>query len=322
MTVGTGDFLHLPYTPELAAGAISYALHWLPQSYRRSGHTLYDHLRRIVAAAAVELAFRRCLSEKEIPFEVKSALPFSDAELYNVWLGGRRCEIQSFLISHRQQILQMKRSPQILLEAPALVASDQNAAEGHLNSDIYIFTFLAGLVTATEDELQQVIRTDQPYFLLHVMPDSWSRPSKWTPLGALTLKSESEQTQVIEIGGRESGGAMRVLEVELRANERIQADERFFSIAYVHSKSKPDGRIAIHSPERKETHVIGPSDWANLWVYGTDILLVGYLSREEFNRRASFIREGARVFQYDRTRTKNLAVSVCDLKPLAELFER
>jgi hypothetical protein len=53
-----------------------------------------------------------------------------------------------------------------------------------------------------------------------------------------------------------------------------------------------------------------------------DILLAGYLTREEFNRRASFIQAGAREFQYDKTRTKSLAVPVSDLKPLSELFER
>jgi hypothetical protein len=53
-----------------------------------------------------------------------------------------------------------------------------------------------------------------------------------------------------------------------------------------------------------------------------DILLAGWLTREEFNRRAQPIREGARVFQYEHTRTKNLAVPVSDLKPLSQLFER
>jgi hypothetical protein len=70
----------------------------------------------------------------------------------------------------------------------------------------------------------------------------------------------------------------------------------------------------------RQTHLIHPADWGNIWVYGMDILLAGYLTREEFNRRASFLREGVRVFQYGRTRTKNLAVSVCDLKPLSELL--
>jgi hypothetical protein len=50
-------------------------------------------------------------------------------------------------------------------------------------------------------------------------------------------------------------------------------------------------------------------------------LLAG-LTRAEFNRNARAILPGARVFQYEHTRTKNLAVNVSDLKPIAELFER
>jgi len=52
------------------------------------------------------------------------------------------------------------------------------------------------------------------------------------------------------------------------------------------------------------------------------VLLAGYIAREEFSRRASFIQAGSRVFQYHKTQVKNLAVPVSDLKPLSELFER
>jgi hypothetical protein len=178
------------------------------------------------------------------------------------------------------------------------------------------------LVTASAEGLQKVIQNHQPYHLIHVMPDSWLRPKKWAPLGALILKSDSEESQRVEIGGQDAGREMRSLEVEIPPKTRIQIENRFFSIGYVHNQQMPDARIGIHSPVRKETHIIGGSDWGNIWVYGSDILLTGYLSREEFNSRASFLREGARVFQYDRTRTKNLAVSVCDLKPISELLER
>jgi hypothetical protein len=63
-------------------------------------------------------------------------------------------------------------------------------------------------------------------------------------------------------------------------------------------------------------------DWGNIWVYGMEIVLAGWITREEFSRRAQPIREGARVFQYDRTRVKNLAVPISELKPLSNLFER
>jgi hypothetical protein len=51
-------------------------------------------------------------------------------------------------------------------------------------------------------------------------------------------------------------------------------------------------------------------------------LLTGWLTRAEFKQQADPIQEGARVFQYDRTRTKNLAVPVQNLKPISDLLER
>ncbi len=319
--ISISDFIHLPYSPDLTEGGIAYAIHSLPYTYNRVGGSPYDHLRRTVAEAAVELAFRRYLSKHDIPFEVKGARPFTERERYDVLLAGRRCEIKSVLISQHEQASQIKQNPQILLNVPALVASDQNAAEGHLHNDIYLFAFLSGSVATSEKDVQKVIQANQPQYLIHEMPDSWTRPQQWNPLGKLTLKSDSEEPQRVEIGGQDAGRAMRSLEIQIPPKTRIQIDEGFFSLAYVHSKNMPNARIGIHSPIRKQTYIIEASEWDNIWVYGTDILLAGYLTHEEFNRRASFLREGAHVFPYDRTGTKSLVVSVCDLKPVAELFE-
>jgi hypothetical protein len=279
-------------------------------------------MRRIVAGVAVELAFRRYLGEHGIPFDVKGATPFTEPDRYDVSLGGRRCDLKSYLITYREQISEMKRNPKVVLDAPALVASDQDAAEGHLGSDIYLFAFLSGLVAASQTELQKVIEASQPRYFIHAMPDAWVRPAKWNPLGTLVLKSDSEESQLIEIGGQDAGREMRSLKVEIPPKRRIQMDDGFFSVAYIHTKNLPQSRIGIHSPRRDETYIVEPLDWGNIWVYGMDILLTGYLTRAEFRQQARFVREGARVFQYEQTRTKNLAVDICNLKPLAELFER
>ena len=320
--ISTSDLLHLPYTPDLTEGGIAYALRSLPYGFQRVSGSPYDRLRRAVAGAAAELAFRRYLAEQNIPFEVKSALPFTDHDRYDVTLGGRRCEIQSFLIRHRQQISQIQRDPELLLKAPALVASDQHAAEGYSPRGLYLFAFLTGLVTSARAEMQKAIEAKQPHYLVHVMPDGWNRPSKWNPLGKLVLKSESEETQTVEIGGQDEGRALRSCSVVLPPRTRVEIQNGFFSLAYVHTKSSPPARIGIHSPVRKQTHIIGAGDWGNLWVYDTDILLAGYITREEFSRRASFIPMGSRVFQYNHTQVKNLAVPVSELRPLLELFER
>lgn len=319
--ISASDLLHLPHTRDLTEGGIAYALHSLPYIYNRIGGSVYDRLRRTVASAAVELAFRRYLSEQDIPFDIKEAMPFTEHERHDVALGGRRCEIQSFLISHRDQISQIKHNPQFVLRAPALVASDQHAGDGHAHNDLYLFAFLFGLITATQSDLQKVIDSGQPHHLVHVMPASWNRPSQWNPLGRLVLKSEAEENLTIEIGGQDEGREMRSCTMELPPRTRIQVEDKFFSLAYIHVKSSPSARIGIHSPVRKQTHIIASADWGNLWVYGMDILLAGYMAREEFSRRASFIQAGSRVFQYDTTQVKNLAVPMSDLKPLSELFE-
>ena len=320
--IDVSNFIHLPFTRDLTEGGIAYALRTLPYVFNRPGGSPYDRLRRTVASTAVELAFRRYLAEQNVPFDVKGANPFTDPDRYDVILGGRRCDIKSFLISYREQIAEMKRNPAVILNAPALVPSDQIAVEGHSDKDIYLFAFLSGLIAASQADIQKAIYKNQPHNLVHVMPDAWMRPSKWNPLGALVLKSESAETQVVEVNGQDERREMRSLEVELLPNTRVQIDDGFFSVAHIHSKALPDARIGIHSPARNGTHLIGTMDWGNIWIYGVDILLAGWLTRAEFNQRAKPIREGTRVFQYDRTRTKNLSVPVNELRSFSDLLER
>jgi hypothetical protein len=75
--ITSSDLLRLPYTRDLTEGGIAYALRSLPYLYNRAGASPYDSLRRAVASAALQLAFRRYLSQQNIPFEVKSAVPFT-----------------------------------------------------------------------------------------------------------------------------------------------------------------------------------------------------------------------------------------------------
>ena len=314
------DILHLPCTHDLIQAGIAYALQSLPYNFKRGGSSTYDRLQQVVAEIVVEIAFRRYLAEQNIPFDVKAALPFHGHERYDVMLAGRRCEIKSLLLSQSQHISRIRQSPDLLLEVPTLVDSDQHAAEGQFPRDLYLFAFLLGEVAALRADQQKVIEREKPHFFIHVMPEAWNRPLQWNPLGKLVLKSEAAQS--IEIGGQDEGGAMRSYTVELLPRRRLEIPNGFFSLSYVHTKCGSPARIGIHSPVRRETYLIGTEDWGDIWVHGKEILLAGYTTREEFRRRARFIPAGSQVFPYRQTRVKNLAVRVSDLKPLAELFER
>ena len=319
--ITASDLLRIPYTPDLTEGGIAYAGHSLPRMYDRMGSS-FDRLRRIVASVVVELAFRRYLAQRNIPFDIKGATPFTDPDRYDVSLGGHRCDIKSFLISHRTQITALRADLGLILQAPALVPLDQYSADGHSENDLYLFAFLTGLVAASPDDLQKAMDASQPIYLIHTMPKAWTRPHTWIPLGPLVLKSESDETLRLEIGGQDSDRNFMTRKIELPPRTRVEANGDFYSLAYIHVESKPKARLGIYSPARRETYLIESITWSNIWVYGMDIYLTGWITREEFRRRAILIHEGSRVFQYDQTRTKNLAVSVSDLKPMSELFER
>lgn len=319
--ITSSDLIRLPYTPDLTEGGIAHALRTLPYRYSRTGNSSFNRLRRTVAGAAVELAFRRYLGGKDIPFEVKEAPPFTDPERYDVLLGGQRCDIKSFLISRPDQIASMQANPGSVLEAPALVPSDRHAAEGHGEHDLYLFAFVTGLVMPSPADVKKTFVRKGPVYLLHIMPRSWVHPRNWSPLGPLALKSESNETLTVELAGQDETRGFLTRRVELPPRTRLVIDDPFFSLSSVHVDRPLGSRLGIHNLGRDETCIVNGQEWGNIWIHGKEILLAGYIARRDFRDRAIMIQPGSHVFQFDGTRASNLAVPVSSLRPLAELFE-
>ena len=103
------------------------------------------------------------------------------------------------------------------------------------------------------------------------------------------------------------------------SGQRVELPEILLSLNHICVASRPSGRLGLHAPARRLIHMIEPGDWHNVWLEGWGMLLLGWITREEFRTRSKLIAPGRRVFQFDRTKTRNLAVSVSDLKPIAEL---
>jgi hypothetical protein len=233
------DFIHLPYSPDLTEGGIAYACRSLNYTYNRMGGSPYARLRRIVGGVAVELAFRHYLTSQDVPFDVKGMTPFTEPDHYDVSLGGHRCDIKSFLITHRQQISDIRHDPSVLLNAPALIPSDQFAAQTHTSQDLYLFGFLSTLTAASQDDVRKAFAAGQPIYLMHAFPREWSQPNQWTPLGKLALKSEAEQTLEVEVGGQNSEREFITEQIVLPPRKRVELSGSFFSLAYVHAKGIP-----------------------------------------------------------------------------------
>jgi len=318
--ISASDFIRLPFTPDLTEGGIVYATRSLTQNYDRMGGSLYSRLRRIVGGVSVELALRRFLSEKGIPFDVKGALSFSEPDRYDVTLGGRRCNINTYVTSKRSQITAMRHNPDVLLRAPALIPEDQFLALNHTGKDLQLFTFLLGLTTNSPEDIRKAMGASQRIYLVHPFRTEWSHPQIWAPFGRLALKSECAMPVNIEIGGQDAGRKFITETLTLSPLTRTFAENNYYSLAYIHAESIPEARVGLRGANRGEPYLIQPHEWGNIWIYGLEIWLAGYLTQDEFRRRASTIFAGSRVFQYSKTQTRNLSVPMTDLRPLDHLL--
>ena len=317
----SSDLLRLPYTPDLTEGGIEYAMRSLAYSFEREGRSPYERLRRMVAATAVELAFRRHLSQNNIPFEVKASTPFTDHERFDVVLNGHRCDLKSFLISRREQVIDIRKDPSVLLNASALVPSDSHAGDGHAYNDMYVFAFATGLIAASQTDLQKALAKNQPHHLIHAMPMPWRKPVNWTPLGDVILKSESAETLIVEVSGQAESRELKRETVSLPPKTKVKLNESFYAVTALHVRRMPEARVGIRCEKMNEAHIVAPGEWGNIWVYGLDVFMAGHIGYEEFGQRASMLLPNASTFQYSRTHVKNLVLPVSKLKPMKKLFE-
>lgn len=320
--ISAGDLVCLPYTPDLTEAGIAYACRSLPHTYDRMGGSPFERMRRIVGGIAVELAFRRYLTQQGVPFDVKGATPFTDPDRYDVSLGGHRCDIKSSMLIHRDKIKALHRDPALLLQAPGLVPVDQYSGEGRAAEDLYLFAFLTGLVAVSPADADRVARAGQPAYLAHAMPEEWVAPRVWAPLGPLVLKSESPRPLTVDVGGQGASREFITRQVVLEPGRRTVLDGDYYSVAYLHVSEPPEARLGIRSPVGMRTHIVQPAEWGNIWVYGMRVFLAGWIAHGEFRQKSSLLPAGSSVFQYDRTRTKNLALPVADLHPLGDLLVR
>ena len=316
------DFVFLPYTQDLTQAGIQYAVRSLAHTYNRMGGGPANRLRRIVGGKAVELAFRRHLIERNVPFDNLGSTPFTDPDHYDISLGGRRCDLKSFLIYQRERIHRLQRQPETLMQTSALVPADQLAASHFSERDIYIFAFSAALVTRQAQEVRKALQAGQPAYFIHAMPPRWSQPVPWGSLGELSAKSAASYTVEAELGGQleNHNFSSEYLALEPLTKSRLASD--FFSLAYLHVAQLPDGQLGVHSPRLKQTYLVDLQDWDNIWVYGIQIILAGWITRSEFRRRAQYLPAGRRVYQYARTRTPNWALALSELNPIKVLFDQ
>jgi len=320
--VSAADIVALPFDNQYALAGVQYARDSLHYTYNRMDLTTAARLRKIVAGVAFEMAFRRWLETYDVSYNLLGATHFTERDRYDLVLGGRRCDLKSFLLRNKQIIRTVSNNPGWLLDAVALVPVDQIKSTHLGPKDIYIFGFITGLEARSLADTRKAHANGAPGYLIHPLSaHKWARPRNWHNIGPLTIKSNARNVIQVEIGGLGLDRQLLREQVQLQPRVRTKLTNEYFSVLYLQSDAIPSGAIGLHSPVLKSTPVIEAHEWKNIWLYGRGVYLCGWMNKEEFRTKSKRLPPGSLTKQYRRTKTVNRALAISELRPIEQLAE-
>ena len=316
--VSEEDLVHLTYTPDLTEAGIAYGLQWLSHSCGNTGEPILKKFQKLVLYKAVELAFRRYLAEKSVPSETVPSTSFASQGEYALVVAGWRCVLQCNFLPHQESPQPAESPPNQIMQAAALVSSEQVIAWVPGNKDVYIFAFITAQVW--RDAIQNSMVDRSAYWLV-ALPPAWSSPRTRAALGRLELKVDSNSELQISIGGRNLDQQLVSERMTLLPGQRVSTQHEYNCLAYLHVHQTPANRIGISSPDMRLSHLVSPKEWTNVWVEGDGITLAGYMPHPEFSRRSRRFPSSSQNEKSDRGEEKYRMLTVGELHPLHDLLE-
>jgi hypothetical protein len=313
------DLIHIPYTPDLTQAGIAMVCRWLACAYPTDGQKTYISMRDRVTSTAADLAFRRYLDAERIPHTIQGSLPTADPTSYAVRLGGRRCILKSSLVFDRKAIHNINSQPSEILAHKAEVDVDDLEADPLLDEDLVIFALVPALITRRQSEMERALNAGQSACLIHILPECWSNPLPEAPLGEIAIKSNLPQAIKLQAGGRDPYGKFQEETLVFAPQVRTLLKNPYQSLAYLHTGQPVISQIGFSSPAFKAATIVQPDQWGNIWIYGLEIILAGYLTRAEFRRRGAL--QVNEDFNKAVTSGKKKSLPLGELHPLAGLFD-
>jgi hypothetical protein len=309
------DIIKLEYDGAL----IDSAIHFVLQT--DSPFTDVDALRELVGESAVELLFRRYLSKNKIPHAMKAPVSFVTPDHYQVSMGGRRCIIVNRLVNRRKQISTFNQDDNYILNTDVVVLT-HNQKDYYHDDDLYIFTYLAGVVTRSYQDLQKAHDAGQPLSLFSPFPEKFANPGTWGALGEIALKADTTSPIAITLIGLNSEREKIQDEIILPPLARTSLlGKKYYALKYLQTTAIPDGRIGVYTTGVGESHIISKNQWKNLQIYGKRIYLAGYLTMGELEKKARYLHNEDKL-GHQNSPGKTLTFPLKHLHPLNKLFEK
>jgi hypothetical protein len=257
-----------------------------------------------------------------VQFKTEAAMPFTGADGYEVILGGHRCQVKSSLITSPPRAKAIELNCGMILGESAIVPLEEHVGEGHSDADIYLFTFLPARLELSTADIRKVIQNKQPVSMLYCMPEALLQPRGWHPIGPLHLQTESGDGLCMQLVGLDGSREPLVKPIKLLPGIPITIDEPYFSLSALSSGMITNSRLKIFYHGVSKPLVIRPHEWVNIRLYGACILLAGFITRREFEKKAVPIQQARQVYRTGQQQGKMLAIKVSELRPVAELLDR
>jgi hypothetical protein len=323
MSIDTSDLIHIPYDASLSLAGATFACRTLQHMLTRLGRVSPHRMRRTSVNIAAHLALRRWLESAEVPYDLFQASPITQPERPALVVGGRRVHIQNTFIPSKHHIRRLQRNPSWLLEMNATLPDDQLALEDLGEGDLFVFAFITGLETRNQAGLRRALAAQQTSYLVSIPARVWwQRKKDGLPLGPLTVKSSNPATLILEYGASLSDNRYRVEQLSIPPMQQSTTSHHLVSLFHIYASQLPEGDLSIHCPSFTQSWVIEPDDWANIWVYGIEIIFVGWTTKGAFRKSARRFPRGTRTQIGRRTRVDSHAKPVPQLRPLLEIAQR
>ncbi len=281
-------FIELRTLPGLIETGVAETMRAAAQPARFPHLQDFDDLRQRVADNIVSLAFRRYLTEQNIPHQTLESMQFTQPDTLDIGFGGRRCLPIAQMICQREVISEIHRHPTQLAQGEIILPEGTTHAS-YRDVDIYLFIYLTALVTRSRDDIEKAIVAGEPVYLAARLPEAWSAPAKWAPLDPLAIKTDISQPLPLTLHGQDHQRAYLKQAQTLPPRQRLATNAGFYTLGAVSTPNIPTGPLGIHSKGLDDTVLVNPYQWGNLWVYALRMYLAGYTTQAEFNRQAESV---------------------------------
>jgi hypothetical protein len=319
--VSESDFVTIPFNHDMTLAGIKFTCQSFTSKRENLGKPYTKMLWGMIAKNVVKLGFKRYLDKTTVPYEMLRPTPFTDPDYYDIFIGGRRCDIHVIMITDKRQIRLIQAEPHLLLKAEALNPIDLLSGDEFFDEDILIFTVVTALVTPNRDTIEKANAAGQPLYMFNMLPSNWVNPVKWNSLGTILVESNQENTIQLEFGGINIHRQFQFESLSLKPYTQMDLKQNFYTLSYVYTPNLPDDTIRVNSSFLKETYLVEPYSWNNLWIYGMDIIIGGFVTRMEYQKNARYISKINRNINSVCDSKEIFTLPIQSLNPINDLFK-